>query len=41
MWLLGIEFSISAQLGQPRLLRPKDLVIIIHKYTVAVSLKTT
>jgi hypothetical protein len=41
MWLLGIEFRTSARSGQPhslrsRSLRPKDLLIIINKYTVAV-----
>jgi hypothetical protein len=36
MWLLGIEFRTSACSGQPRSLRPKDLFIIINKYTVAV-----
>jgi hypothetical protein len=36
MWLLGIEFRISASSGQPCSLRPKDLFIIINKYTVAI-----
>jgi hypothetical protein len=37
MWLLGIEFRTSACSGQPHsLLQPKDLLIIINKYTVAV-----
>jgi hypothetical protein len=42
MWLLGIEFLgplfalvCSACSGQLCSLRPKDLFIIIHKYTVA------
>jgi hypothetical protein len=36
MWLLGIEFKTSDQFGQPHSLQPKDLFIIINKYTVAV-----
>jgi hypothetical protein len=35
MWLLGIEFRTSAHSDQPRSFQPKDLFIIIHKYTVA------
>jgi hypothetical protein len=36
VWLLGIEFRISACLvGPTHLLRPKDLFIIINMYTVA------
>jgi hypothetical protein len=34
--LLGIEFRTSACSGQPHSLQPKDLFIIINKYTVAV-----
>jgi hypothetical protein len=45
MSLLGIEFRTSAPSSQPRLLSPfslspKDLFIIIHKYTVAVFRRT-
>jgi hypothetical protein len=36
MWLLGIEFRTSVHSGQPCSLQPKDLFIIIDKYTVAV-----
>jgi hypothetical protein len=43
MWLLGIEFLgplltlvYPAPSGWPHSLRPKDLFIIIHKYTAAV-----
>jgi hypothetical protein len=40
MWLLGIELRASARsrsrLLQPHSLRPKDLLIVISKYTVAV-----
>jgi hypothetical protein len=31
----NLIFRTSAHSGQPRLLRSKDLFIIIHKYTVA------
>jgi hypothetical protein len=47
MWLLGIEFLASllapvspALSGQFRLLQPKDLFVIILKYTVAVFRRT-
>ncbi len=36
MWLLGIEFRTSVCSGGPCSLRPKDLFIIINKYTIAV-----
>jgi hypothetical protein len=36
MWLLGIELRTSARPGWPHSLWPKDLFIIIYKYTVAV-----
>jgi hypothetical protein len=36
MWLLGIEFRTSASSSQLCSLRPKDLFIIINKFTVAV-----
>ena len=34
--LLGIEFRTSARSGWPYLLHPKDIFIIINKYTVTV-----
>jgi hypothetical protein len=40
MWLLGIEFRTSADSGQSWPLWPKDLFIIINKYTVAVFICT-
>jgi hypothetical protein len=40
MWLLGIEFRTFACSGRLCSLRPKDLFIIIHKYTVAVFRRT-
>jgi hypothetical protein len=36
MWLLGIEIWTSAGSGQSHSIQPKDLFIIIDKYTVAV-----
>ena len=47
MWLLGVKFRTKTHLGQlhllwlvswlsPSLLQPKDLLIVINMYTVAV-----
>jgi hypothetical protein len=40
MWLLGTIFRTSASSGWLHLLQPKDLFIIMHKYTVAVFRRT-
>jgi hypothetical protein len=40
MWLLGIESRTSACSSRSRSLWPKDLFIIISKYTVAVFRRT-